>query len=97
MAAYDPGLIIKAAMSHLIFPGVLRTMGSECLSQFAEDAENCVISGCFALTEVSHGSNILGLRTIATYDPTNHQFIIHTPDFEAAKCWMGNLGKQLHT
>lgn len=29
----------------------------------------------------------------ATYDIASKGFIIHTPDFEAAKCWVGNLGK----
>lgn len=33
------------------------------------------------------------MRTIATYDNKTQEFIIHTPDFEAAKCWVGNLGK----
>jgi len=27
------------------------------------------------------------------YDKQSKQFIINTPDFEAAKCWVGNLGK----
>lgn len=92
MIAYDGSLTIKASLSSKMFPGVLRTMGTERLMQYAEDAENGIITGCFALTEVSHGSNALGMRTTATYDVKNRQFIMHSPDFEAAKCWVGNLG-----
>lgn len=32
------------------------------------------------------------MRTTATYDINSKKFILHTPDFEAAKCWVGSLG-----
>lgn len=46
-----------------------------------------------AITEVSHGSNTKRIGTTATYDRRTKEFVINTPDFEAAKCWVGNLGK----
>jgi hypothetical protein len=33
------------------------------------------------------------MRTTATYEPSSKTFVLHTPDFHAAKCWIGNLGK----
>ncbi|KAL1450615.1 hypothetical protein WDU94_002957 [Cyamophila willieti] len=49
------------------------------------------IKGCVAMTEVGHGTNVKQLQTRATYDVESEGFYIHSPDFSAAKCWVGNL------
>ncbi|ORX97270.1 acyl-CoA oxidase [Basidiobolus meristosporus CBS 931.73] len=47
------------------------------------------ITGCFAMTELGHGSNVAGLETTATFDEATDEFIIHTPTVTATKWWIG--------
>lgn len=91
--AYDSNMAVKETLTFLMFPNVLRSLGNERLYKYVEATENMEILGSFALTEISHGTNARGMRTTAKYDTESKSFIIHTPDFEAAKCWVGNLGK----
>ncbi|CAN6460260.1 unnamed protein product [Victoria cruziana] len=51
------------------------------------------IIGCYAQTELGHGSNVQGLETTATYDRNSDQFIIHSPTLTSSKWWPGGLGK----
>lgn len=45
------------------------------------------------LQQLGHGSNVQGLETTATYDPSTQSFILHSPTLTAAKWWIGGLGK----
>ncbi|KAL6001748.1 acyl-coenzyme A oxidase [Asimina triloba] len=51
------------------------------------------IIGCYAQTELGHGSNVQGLETTATFDPKNDEFVIHSPTLTSSKWWPGGLGK----
>jgi acyl-CoA oxidase len=50
--------------------------------------------GCYAQTELGHGSNVAGLETTATLDMNTDEFVIHTPNIKATKFWPGALGVQ---
>ena len=76
-----------------MFPNVIRSLGSERLLDCVEENMKMENWGCFALTEIGHGSNARGMKTTATFDIKTQSFVLNTPNFEAAKCWVGNLGK----
>lgn len=48
--------------------------------------------GCYAQTELGHGSDVPSLETTATLDKSTDEFVIHTPSIRAAKWWPGDLG-----
>jgi len=60
---------------------------------FLEPALKFEIIGCYAQTELGHGSNVQGLETTATYDPETKEFIMHSPSLTASKWWAGGLGR----
>ncbi|KAI8098233.1 acyl-CoA dehydrogenase/oxidase C-terminal [Gilbertella persicaria] len=60
---------------------------------FLEPALRNEIIGCYAQTELGHGSNVQGLETTATYLPETNEFEIHSPTLTASKWWIGGLGK----
>lgn len=59
---------------------------------FLQPALRGEILGCYAQTELGHGSDVQSLMTTATYDPTNETFIIDSNGTAGAKWWIGDLG-----
>eukprot|EP00158_Paraphelidium_tribonemae_P007416 Partr_v1_DN28236_c0_g1_i4_m76000 putative acyl-coenzyme A oxidase len=47
------------------------------------------IVGCFAMTEIGHGSNVAGIETTAVFDAAADQFVVNTPSLTATKWWIG--------
>lgn len=60
---------------------------------FLKKAEAFEIIGCYAQTELGHGSNVRGLETTATWSPEDKTFILHSPHLTASKWWIGSLGR----
>ncbi|CAB0036875.1 unnamed protein product [Trichogramma brassicae] len=89
----DPTLSVKIAIGIYLFSNTILSLGTERHLPIFHDVWNKKLLGCYALTEVGHGSNTKLMRTTATYEPESRSFVLHTPDFQAAKCWVGNLGK----
>ena len=72
----------------------LREQGTpEQHEKFLKKAENYEYIGCYAQTELGHGSNVRGLETTATWNPDDKTFTIHSPTLTAAKWWIGSMGR----
>lgn len=93
MAICYPDVSVKQALGVSLFTNTVSTLGTERHQIFLQMAWENQLLSCVALTEVAHGSDTKQMRTTATYDKATQEFVINTPDFEAAKCWVGNLGE----
>ncbi|KAG7307382.1 hypothetical protein JYU34_007569 [Plutella xylostella] len=90
----NPSVSVKMAIGIYLFSNALLSLGTERHYKFFEATIwNREILASFALTEVAHGSDARLMCTTASYDPKSREFVVHTPDFKAAKCWVGNLGR----
>ena len=63
-----------------MFQELMRSMGTERHQKFIEKCDNYEISGCFCMTEMSHGSNTRELKTVAHYDPKTEVNLINLYD-----------------
>lgn len=94
LAFHDLSLLIKYGVQFGLFGGSIHNLGTEKHhKKYLNDAGHAKLLGCFAMSEIGHGSNVAGLRTQATYDAKTQEFIIHTPDRQAWKEWIGNAAE----
>lgn len=88
---HDLSLLIKFGVQFGLFGGAVLNLGTEKHhKKYIEALHKAELLGCFAMTETGHGSNVNGLETTATYDSTTKELIVHSPNVQAGKEYIGN-------
>ncbi|RKO89154.1 hypothetical protein BDK51DRAFT_32551, partial [Blyttiomyces helicus] len=86
---------VKSGVHFTLCGGAIMSLGTPVQhDEWVPRMDKLELAGCFAMTELSHGSNVLGIETTATFDNSTNEFVINTPHEAAQKIWIG--GGALH-
>ena len=91
LAFHDLSLLIKFGVQFGLFGGSILMLGTERHHRrYLADTGTLELPGCFAMTELGHGSNVYDIETEAHYRPESEEFEIVTPGESARKDYIGN-------
>lgn len=94
LAQFDLSLMVKAGVQWGLFGGAIENLGTERHHQkYIPGLINLDILGCFAMTETGQGSDVQGLETTATFDPSSQEFIIDSPTPSSRKDYIGGAAE----
>ncbi len=89
LAHGDLSLLVKCGVQFGLFGGSIYFLGTERHRALLADVASLALPGCFAMSEVGHGSNVSDLETVARYDHPSRSLVVHTPSESARKEWIG--------
>ncbi|PVU92755.1 hypothetical protein BB559_003616 [Furculomyces boomerangus] len=76
----------------MFIPTLVRQANDAQKEAFLKPALEFKIIGCYAQTELGHGSNVKGIETTARYIEETDEFELNTPTLTSTKWWIGTLG-----
>jgi acyl-CoA oxidase len=90
----DLSLMVKIGVQFGLFGGAIQRLGTTKHHEaYLDRIADFELPGCFAMSELGHGSDVRNLRTQAVYEPDTGEFVITTPDENARKDWIGNAAR----
>lgn len=93
LAYADFSMAIKSGVHFTLCGGTLCRLGTEKHHEiYLDKIDSLELPGSYCMTELGHGSNVMGVETTATYDEMTQEFVINTPTNTASKYWIGGGG-----
>lgn len=90
----DLSLVVKYGVQFGLWGGSVFFLGSpQQQQQYLPKVATVESPGCFAMSEVGHGSNVADLETIVRWHSDSGSFRLHTPSESARKDWAGNAAQ----
>ncbi|KAF2671005.1 acyl-CoA oxidase [Microthyrium microscopicum] len=94
MAEYLTDEMSPYHLQHGMFAtSVFQQSSDEQRAEWLPAVRDFKVLGCYAQTELGHGSNVRGVEATATYDLKAQQWVLHSPTLTASKWWNGALGR----
>ena len=91
LAHGDLSLVIKAGVQYGLWGGAIEGLGTdEQIARWLPDIIKAKHLGCFAMTEMGHGSDVASIETTLTYDPETDEIVVDSPTASATKTYIGN-------
>jgi len=91
LSYHDLSLVIKFGVQFGLFGSSIHQLGTDYHhAKYLPDVGTLALPGCFAMTELGHGSNVRNIETTALYDIETQEFVINTPTDSAHKEYIGN-------
>ena len=91
IATHDISLTIKFTVQFGLWLGSILLLGTRAHHEkYLRGIGTFELPGCFAMTEIGHGSNVRELETTASYEAETQEFVLDSPGFAAGKNYIGN-------
>ncbi len=90
----DLSLTIKSGVQHGLFGGAIVNLGTTWHHQaLLPDVVPGRLLGCFAMTELGHGSDVSSIETTITWVPESDEYEVTSPTPGSRKAYIGNAAR----
>lgn len=86
----DLSVTIKSGVQFGLFGGAVTSLGTGWHHEtYLRDIITLALPGCYAMSEIGHGSDVSSLETTLTYDRSSDEIVVHSPTASSMKAYIG--------